>query len=172
MTNLSNTGGGGLFIFLGPGRFASSVHPATIAASDLRSVCDVALIFDKCSTEASQARFAHEDNRKSRMELAAEDPHRMARLLMARGVKVVVMAATATPPQIALQLASAVTEGLTVRQLEVAEAVQAALTTVAAEFELTHVKDSGLVVWGAGFASGAALAGAAATGKVGKAGKK
>ncbi|GLI64301.1 hypothetical protein VaNZ11_007526, partial [Volvox africanus] len=134
-------------MFLGVGRFAAHVAPAVLASADL-SACDVALLFDRCNTDEAFWAQLYRDNRKSAEQRRLESPGRVAALLLARGVRTVVVTAAAAPPAVTVKLMSGVLAGLAAGR-SVGEAVYGMLTGPHLdEFELMHLK-ANLQVWGA-----------------------
>ncbi|GIM06170.1 hypothetical protein Vretimale_10567, partial [Volvox reticuliferus] len=134
-------------MFLGVGRFAAHVAPAVLASADL-SACDVALLFDRCNTDEAYWAQLYRDNRKSAEQRRLESPGRVAALLLARGVRTVVVTAAAAPPAVTVKLMTGVLAGLAAGRT-VGEAVYGMLTGPHLdEFELMHLK-ANLQVWGA-----------------------
>ncbi len=126
-------------LFLGVGRFAAHVPPDVLAAADL-SACDCALIFDRCNTDGAYWAQLYRDNRKSAAARRLESPARVARLLLARGVRTVVCCAAAAPPAAVVRLLTLVLGGVCGGR-SVGEAAYGALTGAEMEaFELEHLK--------------------------------
>ncbi|GLC40349.1 Cilia- and flagella-associated protein 46, partial [Pleodorina starrii] len=160
-------GGASGLLFLGVGRFAAHVPPAVLASAELSS-CDVALLFDRCNTDGAYWAQLYRDNRKSAEQRRLESPGRVAALLLARGVRTVVVTSCAAPPAVAVKLMTGVLSGLAVGR-SVGEAVYGMLTGPALdEFELAHLK-ANLQVWGAPGLLGQVIT---QGGKGGKAGAK
>ncbi|GIL57034.1 hypothetical protein Vafri_12299, partial [Volvox africanus] len=140
-------GGCSSLMFLGVGRFGAHVPPAVLASADL-SVCDVALLFDRCNTDEAYWAQLYRDNRKSAEQRRLESPGRVAALLLARGVRTVVVTTAAAPPAVTVKLMSGLLAGLAAGR-SVGEAVYGMLTGPHLdEFELMHLK-ANLQVWGA-----------------------
>ena len=153
-------------VFLGMGRFMSYLAPRIVSSVDLRG-CDVAFLMSRVNNGKAHQRQLYLDNRKSQVERQLESPIRTAELLMARGVKCVVIVTMATTAQSNCEMLRSIFTGLQ-GGATVAEAVWS--TLLGCRFELDHVQ-SGVVVMGLPHMV-AGGGGAKGGGKGGKAGKK
>jgi hypothetical protein len=135
------------------------------AELDLSSVT-AALLLDRLDCPAAAARQLHADNRKYADERQLEGPTHTAMLLMLRGVRSVALAAVAGTPHTHLQLAGAVLRSMMGMASAgggsgasaaaaagggcstLGEAVWAARREVLGAFELSALRDCGLVVYG------------------------
>jgi len=130
-------------VFLGMGRFMSYVTPGIVSSVDLRG-CELAVLLGNVNNAKAHQRQLYLDNRKSVSERSLESPMRAAELLLARGVKTVVVVTMATTAQtncdMLRSIFSALQGGATV-----AEAVWSTLKGCV--FDLDHVH-SGVVVMG------------------------
>ena len=130
-------------VFLGMGRFMSYVSPSIVSSVDLRG-CELAILMGCVNNAKAHQRQLYLDNRKSLVERSLESPMRAAELLLARGVKTVVMVTMATTAQTNCDMLRAIFSALQ-GGATVAEAVWSTLKGCA--FELDHVQ-SGVVVMG------------------------